>query len=881
MKIRGQISRLFIITIASLVVTLILSISLYLYFGTKRDLKNIKTTEINKVKNNLHNYVDIAYETVKSTYEEATSVEHIKKVYGQELKNSVDLAVSQVVKLVDLSESGKLSQKVAQDRAKEIIREMRYNDGKGYFWINDISTPYPKMVMHPIAPQLNGKIMNADKYNCALGKGINLFVAMRDICLENGSGFVDYVWPKPGVDKAVGKLSYVKLIKDWGWIIGTGVYVDDAQQDAIASIKYNLSIMRYNDGKGYFWINDISTPYPKMVMHPIAPQLDGKVMNADKYNCALGKGENLFVAMRDVCLKDGSGFVDYVWPKPGKDSAYAKLSYIKLYKPLGWIIGTGVYLDDVNKTIMVSKQKELKKAKTLFVIILISSLILVVISLLFFYKILGKMIISPLTHAVEASRNIALGDLSIKLDESRDDEIGVLNRSFNTMVKGLKDKVNIANNMAEGDLSEIIRPTSDKDILGISLKKMTESLLKIIAKVQETTEVVSKNSEELITSSEGLSMGASQQAAAIEEITSTTAEISTQANNNLVNSRKTAELYHKIKEGLDISNKELEDMMGAMNNIEESSKKISTIIKTVDDIAFQTNLLALNAAVEAARAGQHGKGFAVVADEVRNLAQRSAKAAQETTELIDGSIKAVNNGKVISEKSVEAINKMGEDIIKVDDIIKELEESSATQSEGVKQINAGLDQINTVAEHTVVNVDNTTQMSHELAYHAKNLVEIVSYFKVDPELACVVSSTEKVTPELIINKVREFAKEIEIKGDKAFHKLYEVGSNYIFGGTYIFVQNLQGVMLAHPVKQELIGKDLNNIKDIKDTFFFREMNETARNLGEGWVTYYWPKPGEDEPSLKTTFVKRVPGTDFVVACGAYDIEPQKSIGYKE
>jgi signal transduction histidine kinase len=123
--------------------------------------------------------------------------------------------------------------------------------------------------------------------------------------------------------------------------------LEEAQQQAIVAIK-NL---RYGDS-GYFWINDTAKPYPRMIMHPTMPELDGKVLNDPKFNCALGKKENLFVAFRDVTAKDGEGFVDYLWPKPiksGLTEEQPKLSFVKLYPEWNWIIGNGLYIDDVNK----------------------------------------------------------------------------------------------------------------------------------------------------------------------------------------------------------------------------------------------------------------------------------------------------------------------------------------------------------------------------------------------------------------------------------------------------------------------------------------------------------------------------------------------------
>ncbi len=310
-----------------------------------------------RVRQNLKNNVDIAYAAVAANLKRASDPEYLRTRYGFRLRSIIQVAVGIIEYYAAEAGAGRMSAVEARRRARERIAAIRYDHGSGYVWINDTSEPFPRMIMHPIMPGLNGKVMNSPKYNCALGKKKNLFCAFRDVCARDGAGFVDYVWPKPtpdGIVQDVPKLSYVQIFKPWGWILGTGVYVDDAKSDAIAKSKADLRDMRFNNGTGYFWINDMARPFPHMVMHPLFPQLEGKILNNPKYNCALGKKENLFCAFRDVCARDGAGFVDYVWPKPtanGVTRPEPKLSYVRLYRPLGWVIGSGAYIDDIKHAV--------------------------------------------------------------------------------------------------------------------------------------------------------------------------------------------------------------------------------------------------------------------------------------------------------------------------------------------------------------------------------------------------------------------------------------------------------------------------------------------------------------------------------------------------
>lgn len=364
MKIAGKIaiSTILLLTITTGVVTSIVIFSL-----KKREritVQDFRESEYERVRQKLKSLVDVTYESVANTYENSSKKDFIRKTYGKRLITIIDSAYSQVQSIYSSYRSGEISEQEAKKSAMELIGSIRYDDGTGYLWINDNVLPKPTMIMHPIAPQLNGQHLDDPKYNVAENSK-NLFVAMVEAVQSGGGGFVGYLWPKPGMEKSQPKLSYVKLFEPWGWIIGTGIYVDDAKQEAIDKILDQVAKYRYDDGTGYFWINDNTLPYPKMVMHPIAPQLNGQVLNSKNYNVSGENNENLFVTMVKATKSSPDGYVSYLWPKPGKDKPQPKLSYVKVFRPLNWIIGTGVYTDDIEDEIITRTQELTAKTNRL------------------------------------------------------------------------------------------------------------------------------------------------------------------------------------------------------------------------------------------------------------------------------------------------------------------------------------------------------------------------------------------------------------------------------------------------------------------------------------------------------------------------------------
>jgi methyl-accepting chemotaxis protein len=345
--------------------------------------------------------------------------------------------------------------------------------------------------------------------------------------------------------------------------------------------------------------------------------------------------------------------------------------------------------------------------KELFFIMLktiIQSLILAIALFTLLSISINKIVSKPIKTVVKAANDIADGDMTTnELKIKSKDELGILITSFNKMLYSLKNKMAIIEKIAEGsgDFTVEVELASDRDIFGKTIAKMLNSLNDILGQVNSTINKVSSGSNQVSQASEFLSQGAATQASSLEEITSSIVEISNQAKQNADNAEK--------------GNIQMKELVTAMGNINKNADEIKRIVKVIDDIAFQTNLLALNANVEAARAGKYGKGFAVVAEEVRNLASRSAESVQETTTMVEETIKNINSGNNLVEITANQL--------------EEIVTASKEQTLGLNQINTGLSQIDQVTQTNTANAEQSAAAAKELADQAQMLNSVVASFK--------------------------------------------------------------------------------------------------------------------------------------------------------
>jgi methyl-accepting chemotaxis protein len=366
--------------------------------------------------------------------------------------------------------------------------------------------------------------------------------------------------------------------------------------------------------------------------------------------------------------------------------------------------------------------------------------------------------IEALTGDVDALAGASInGKLSTRADATKHQGqyrkvVEGVNATLDAVLQPVKEASDCLQEMAKGNLDTEMKGDyrGDHAVIKENLNATPEALNDILGQVAVAVDQVTSGASQVSDSSQSLSQAATESASSLEEITASMHELTSQTSMNAENATQANQLAAQAKISAEKGNAEMGAMVKAMKDINESASSISKIIKAIDEIAFQTNLLALNASVEAARAGVHGKGFTVVAEEVRNLAQRSAAAAKETAETIEGSIKKTEVGAKIAEDTSRALEEIVAGSTKVTDLIGEIASASKEQAEGIAQINQGLSQVDQVTQQVTANSEESASASEELSSQSLQLKQMLDKFRLRKQGFNLASGLpDGITPEML------------------------------------------------------------------------------------------------------------------------------------
>lgn len=348
---------------------------------------------------------------------------------------------------------------------------------------------------------------------------------------------------------------------------------------------------------------------------------------------------------------------------------------------------------------------------------------------------ISRRISKPVEQMAQVAQKMAKGDLNVEVAVNSKDEIGKLAEAFRETVSSIRSYIaDITVNLSQMEQGNFTASTQmeyagDYAALRQSMNGILDSLNQTLGQIDQAAEQISSGSEQLSNGAQSLAQGAAEQASAVGELADSITEISTHVKNNAENAVHVSENVNKVNTEVAISNRHMNEMIGAMAQINESSSEIGKINKTIEDIAFQTNILALNAAVEAARAGAAGKGFAVVADEVRNLASKSAQAAKETSHLIENSAIQVENGSKIADETAKSLQRVVDSIKVVSETIEQISNASKQQSDKLDQISLSVEQISNVVQTNSAASEESAAVSEELSGQAATLKALVDQFQ--------------------------------------------------------------------------------------------------------------------------------------------------------
>ena len=473
--------------------------------------------------------------------------------------------------------------------------------------------------------------------------------------------------------------------------------LDDAKKAATNALR----AMRY-DTVEYFWINDLND---LMVMHPIKPELEGKKLDQLKDK----NGKFLFVEFNNTVKKQGAGFVDYLWPKPGSEEGVPKISYVKGFEPWGWVIGSGIYIDDVDAKFRSDAVKLLLWGIAIGGFIAVS-LLLVSRNII---RTLGG---DPGTASAVVKR-IASGDLTTQVDVDAGDQHSLL-ANIRTMQDTLR-----------GMISTIIG----------NAQQVSSAANQLLSASEEVADRARQQSD----AASSMAASVEEMAVSIDQVTENAAEAHGISEESRSISEEGSTVIHNAANEMRLISEAVQSSSNIVEELGHQSNQITSIVNTIKEIADQTNLLALNAAIEAARAGEQGRGFAVVADEVRKLAERTSLSTTEIGSMVSkiqsgtksavssmqAGVEQVSTGVELANQAGESINRIRDGALRVTVVVNGISDAIREQGVAGNEIARQLETIAQMSEESAIAVRQTADAARQLHTLSDSLHQAVAQFK--------------------------------------------------------------------------------------------------------------------------------------------------------